>query len=253
MPSAEERFGPRPIVRGGHDVWTGFTDHRGVGVVRIEGKLRTVQRAAWEFAHGPLPPGARVNSCAKERACVRVEHLSLTHPTSASDKPAGVSQRRPRGTGSIRELRAGVWQVAVTAGSTSAGNPIRRYATVHGDRDDAETALAEFAAGIRRDLGDLRVYELVGRYLRANDSGSPSFERDCDVLDGVIEPAFGEHLAVKLTDGDVERALAPVYRAHGPEVTRCALGLTRDAYCWAHVQGWTDLDPTAGLTLRSIR
>ena len=30
-------------------------------------------------------------------------------------------------------------------------------------------------------------------------------------------------------------------------------GLTRDAYRWARLQGWTNLDPTAGLTLRTIR
>ena len=151
-------------------------------------------------------------------------------------------------------MHAGVWQIAVTAGASSDSRPLRRCATVHGDRSDAETALAALAAGVRHDLGDLRVRELVGRYLRANhDRASPGFARDRDVLDTIIDPAFGEHLAVELTDADIEAALTPVYGLHGPEITRLALGLTRDAYRWARRQGWTDLDPTAGLTLRTIR
>ena len=72
VPSADERFRAKVGRRDGHEVWTGSVDARGVGMVRIDGKLRTVQRAAWEFAYGPLPHGARVNSCAVERACASI-------------------------------------------------------------------------------------------------------------------------------------------------------------------------------------
>ncbi|HVM54303.1 MAG TPA: hypothetical protein VM262_14010, partial [Acidimicrobiales bacterium] len=65
MPSPEERFRAKVKRRGGHEVWTGSRDSRGVGMVRIDGKLRTVQRATWEFAHGPLPAGVRVNTCTR--------------------------------------------------------------------------------------------------------------------------------------------------------------------------------------------
>src|SRR5437016_3166310 len=106
MPSAEERFRAKVQRRGGHEVWTGSVDHRGVGMVRIDGKLRTVQRAAWEFAYEPLPHTARVNSCAGERACVRIEHLSLTPSTGTPRPPTGT--RRPKGTGSIRAVQTGV-------------------------------------------------------------------------------------------------------------------------------------------------
>jgi len=254
VPSAADRFRAKVRRRGSHDVWTGFTDHRGVGMVRIDGKLRTVQRAAWEFANGPLPAGARVNSCGGKRACVRVDHLSLASSPADADQPPTMLKRRRRGAGSIRELRAGVWQVTVTEGSTSGGKPLRHYAAVHGDRHDAETALVAMAARIRHDLGDLRVRELLGRYLHANhDPTSPAFERERDALHRIIDPAFGEVLAVELTDGDIERALTPVYRQHGPDITRLALGLIRDAYRWARQQRWTDLDPAAGLTLRTIR
>src|SRR3989442_2846106 len=112
MPSAEERFRAKVARRRGHDVWTGSVDHRGVGMVRIDGKLRTVQRAAWEFAYGPLPAGARVNTCASERACVRIEHLSMSPATTTAHVAIG-GARRPKGSGSVRELRPGVWQVVV--------------------------------------------------------------------------------------------------------------------------------------------
>ena len=61
-------------------------------MVRINGKLRTVQRAAWEFAHGALPAGVRVNS----------------------------------GAGSVPELHRGAWQLAITDGSTPDGRSQRR-------------------------------------------------------------------------------------------------------------------------------
>src|SRR5688572_28325401 len=126
MPSAEERFRAKVERRGGHDVWTGSRDERGVGMVRIDGKLRTVQRAAWEFAHGPLEPVVRVNTCAVERACVTVALLSLS-PRAAT--PPTTARRRRRGTGSLREVRPNVWEIAITDGSSS--GRARRFVTVH--------------------------------------------------------------------------------------------------------------------------
>jgi AcrR family transcriptional regulator len=74
------RFRARVERRGEHRVWTGARTATGTGVVRIGGRLRTVQRAAWEFANGPLPTGARVRACPEEKACVRIGHLRLARP-----------------------------------------------------------------------------------------------------------------------------------------------------------------------------
>lgn len=49
MPSAQERFRAKDVRRGGHDVWTGAADGRGVGLVRIDGKLRTNRRLTADF------------------------------------------------------------------------------------------------------------------------------------------------------------------------------------------------------------
>ena len=143
-----------------------------------------------------------------------------------------------------------MWQLAVAGDGPST----RRYRTFHGNADDAAIALDSLATDVRRDVGDLRVRELIGRYLYAeHDRSSPAFERDQRLLHDIVEPAYGDRLAVELIDVDIEAALTPVYGLHGPEITRLAFGLTRDAYRWARRQGWIDLDPTAGLTLRTIR
>lgn len=253
MPSAEERFRAKVARRRGHEVWTGSLDHRGVGMVRIDGKLRTVQRAAWEFAYGPLPEGARVNTCAGERACVRIEHLSVS-PTTVAAHPPISGTRRAKGAGSLRELRPGVWEVSIADGKQLGGRPRRRSATVTGNRADAERAIAGLAGAVRRELGDLRVRELVGRWLEFQRTGrhARGVERDRHSLHDVIEPAVGDTLAADLSPADVEHAFRTVYHSLGADQTRLALGLLRDAYQWAIQQRWSDTNPTASITIRTL-
>ncbi len=254
MASAEERFRAKVEHRRDHDVWVGSTDHRGVGMVRIDGRLRTVQRAAWEFAHGPLPASTRVHTCAGERACVRLGHLSTTGDAKAPPRvPSPSSARRPKGRGSLREVRPGVWQIVVTDGRGPNGRLRRRSTTIYGDRDDAERASAGLASRVRRDLGDLRVRELVGRLIeeRARE-GERGVDRDRLALHEVVEPALGDFLAADVAPDEIERALSPVYRRLGVDETRLVLGLVRDAYRWAIQQGWCAEDPTAGLSIRSL-
>lgn len=249
MPSPEERFRAKVITRDGHDIWTGATDHRGVGMVRINGKLRTAQRAAWEFAHGPLPQGARVNSCATQRACVRLDHLSLAGSHTPHPPPA--HQRRQKGTGSIRPVRPGVWEIVTAQGKTDDGRPRRRSLTIHGTRHDAETAAAALAATTRRELGDLRVRELIGRHL-AQRGHDASLERDRRILYDLIDPSFGDVLAAELDPSVVDHHLRGIYHAVGSADTKFALSLLRSAYQWATRQRWCKKDPTAGITIRSI-
>jgi len=127
--------------------------------------------------------------------------------------------------------------------------------TVSGDRAAAEQAVAALAAAVRRDLGDLRVRELVGRWLEFQPSTggcAAGVERDRRVLHDVIEPAVGDALAVDLSAEDVERSFRPVYHSLGADQTRLALGLVRDAYRWAFKERWCDADPTAGITIRTL-
>lgn len=247
MPSSEERFQAKVKRRAGHDVWTGSTDHRGVGMVRIDGKLKTVQRAAWEFAYGPVDAGVRVNTCAVERACVTIAHLSLS-PAAAIP----VSRRRRRGTGSVREVRPGTWEINVTDG-TSAGRRRRRAMTVHGDRRDAETQLDRLGTLLARDdLGDLRIRELVGRYLEDLDGPTArGRNRDRALLADILDPALGSEIAAIASPVQIQRALEN-YAATGPPLpdVRDALRLLRRSYRWAATRSLHHKDPTADIDTR---
>jgi hypothetical protein len=248
VPSAEERFRAKVKHRGGHDIWTGSRDHRGVGMVRIDGKLRTAQRAAWEFAHGPVEAGARVNTCAVDRACVAVSHLSLS--PAAATEPTTVRRRR-RGTGSVRELRPGAWEIAFTIDPPIDGRAPRRHMTVEGDRDDAVAELERIRSLLARDdLGDLRIRELVGRYLDDLHRG-PAATGDHDLLHDILEPALGSEIAALATTGHIHQALDNQAK-HGaplPDV-RDALRLVRASYRWAIARRLHDEDPTADIDTR---
>ena len=247
MPSSEERFQAKVKRRGGHDVWIGSTDQRGVGMVRIDGKLKTVQRAAWEFAYGPVDAGVRVNTCAVERACVTVAHLSLS-PTAA--KP--VARRRRRGTGSLREVRPEVWEITVADGA-SAGRRRRRVVTMHGSRRDAEAELDRVRTLLARDdLGDLRIRELVGRYLEDLDGPTPrSRNRDRELLDDILDPALGNEIAAIASPGHIQRALEDIAATGRPlPDVRDALRLLRRSYQWANTRRLHDDDPTKNIDTR---
>lgn len=250
MPSAAERFWAKVDRGNDHDLWTGARDQRGVGMVRINGKLRTVQRAAWELANGPLPDGARVQTCAAERACVRLEHLTVEGTTTpqAVDTPR---RRRRRGSGSIRQLHPGVWKLTVPD-DTAPSSGRRRYLTVRGTRHDANTAMHTLLlATTRSDLGDLRVRELVARYLDTVTNTTNTAEHG--LLHEVIEPTFGPELAAVITAADIHDALRATIRDGTPPDTAWrALRLLRAAYGWAAARRWCKHNPTDGLTRRSL-
>lgn len=219
-------------------------------MVRIDGTLRTVQRAAWEFAYGPLGAGVRVNTCASERACVTVEHLSLS-PTP----PRASSSRRRRGTGSLREVSPGVWELTVTDGRRPTGAALRRTMRVHGDRDAASASLAAFVdANARDSLGDLRVAELVTRYLDwLADGDSNTVTAGHAVAQAMILPAIGDGLAAMLTPVQTENSLRAEFRNGATAADlRAAISLLRRSYRWAQRCGWCADDPTVGLTVRAI-
>jgi hypothetical protein len=70
---------------------------------------------------------------------VCVEHLTIAPPRP---RPRSVKRgRRPRGDGSMREIRAGVWKITVT---TEPGRRMSR--TIAGDRSHAARVLARLAA-----------------------------------------------------------------------------------------------------------
>ncbi len=140
--------------------------------MRVEGKLTTASRWAWELANGPLPSDARVLSCPDEPACVRIEHLRLDVPRSTSPRP-NTSQRGRQGGGSLREVRPGIWELAVSAGRFADGTPRRLFKSVHANgKREAVAELAGFVTEVQqahqaetKELRDLTVDEAVERFL----------------------------------------------------------------------------------------
>ena len=249
MDEREARFRAKVERRDGHDLWTGATDAKGTGLVRIDGRLRTVQRAAWEFAHGPLAPGERVLACPGEKACVRIDHLRL----APKRQPLHAGRRR-RGTGSMREVRPGVWRVTVSDGPGSEGRPRRRHRKVHGDEHDALEALTFLAETTNEPtrLGDLRVRELVDRYLcwLAPDRNVARLRQLANTR---LEPAIGLEYAALVDGALVDQAFKRLH-AEGTrkDEIRATYRLLHDTYAWARRRRWTKLDPLHDLTLKDV-
>jgi integrase len=173
MPSLAERFEAKIDRTGEHHIWMGARLKDGSGQLKVGGRVTTARRVAWELSHGPLPAGIEVRACPDEPACVQVEHLSVRGEPTADSRPA----RAPRGSGSKKEVRPGVWKLTVTAGHYADGSARRLHRTVRaGSETDATRELAAFVAEVR-----------IGRL--------PERRQDRDIrLDEAIEQFLTEHL-----------------------------------------------------------
>ena len=171
----------RQVDRSGeHHRWLGSTNpERGTGRIRVNKVQMTSHRVAWELANGPLPSNARVLACTADPACVRLDHLRLEGATESSQ----THQRRARkGTGSMRLIRPGTWELRVTVGRWEDGRPrtLNRRVSAKSEAE-ASSCLVAFVdearraqlAGSRHE-GDITVDEAVGRFLTeylANEKG----------------------------------------------------------------------------------
>lgn len=77
-----ERFEAKVDRSGEHHLWTGARLADGSGAIKVDGKLTTAKRVAWELEYGPLSARAQVVSCPVEPSCVRVDHLSVRNVKS---------------------------------------------------------------------------------------------------------------------------------------------------------------------------
>lgn len=253
MDVREKRFRAKVEDRGDHELWTGAVDASGTGLVRIDGKLRTVQRAAWEFAHGALSPGQRVLACSDEQACVRLEHLQVTR----SGVPVGPSVRRRRGGGSMHQVRAGVWKLTVSDGTGPDGTVRRRHLTVQGTSADARARLANLAEttdGPTR-LGDMRVRELVDRYITWLDGGrdDEGVQLLRKLAEEILEPAMGHQYAALIDGSAVAKLLREHHNSGGAVVeVRELHELLAATYRWAESRRWTTLKPTTDVSVNDV-
>jgi hypothetical protein len=143
---------------------------RGTGRIKVNKAVVTSHRVAWELAHGSLPPKALVLACRVNPACVCPDHLRLE--CVAEINPTRRTRAR-KGTGSMRLIRPGTWELRVTIGRWEDGRPrtLNRTVSANGEAEAAaqlvafvdELSRAQFPD--TRDDRDLAVDEAIERFL----------------------------------------------------------------------------------------
>ena len=149
-----DRFRAKTLERDGHLVWTGATNAVGVGVLKVDGRMTTARRAAWELEHGKLMASARVTLLCDEPSCVLVEHLAIAtkgdRPEAAREAPDRRS-RRAKGAGSVRARGDGVWELAVSQGADERGRQSRVRKTFRGSKAAATKELARLVVEVQTE------------------------------------------------------------------------------------------------------
>lgn len=256
--SQQHRFEKFVDRQGEHHLWTGATRPGvGTGRFRIDGKEVPAHRVAWELANGALESGARVLPCPDEPACVRVEHLR--DPGGDGGKP---KRRGRKGAGSMRQVRAGTWQLAAPVG-TANGVTQRAYRTVRADSADAAArALAAFVAELQQagpapdpDRRDLTVDEAMAKFLDEHLAGEKGREERTiteyrRVHDRWFSPEIGQRRVRDVDEAVLDRAFGKM-RAAG--LSRSRLNLARSLYApffrWARSRRIITRNPMAEFQL----
>lgn len=76
----EGRFWSKVDKSGECWLWTGGTNPKGYGKIKINGKWQLAHRVAYELQVGPIPPGLFACHHCDTPLCVRPEHLFLGTP-----------------------------------------------------------------------------------------------------------------------------------------------------------------------------
>lgn len=95
-------------------VWTGTKTHDGYGRLRVEGKMASVHRYAWERVHGPIPDGLVIDHKCHVRSCCNVAHLRTVTRKQNMENPSGTRTNNTSGHANVYWHKAkGKWYVAV--------------------------------------------------------------------------------------------------------------------------------------------
>jgi integrase len=193
----QDRFDKFVDRSGEHHIWLGATrPDVGTGRFKVNGKPLPAHQVAWALAHGALRDGERIEPCPEVPACVRVDHLQSNVATPTT-RP-----RSRRGSGSIRDLGDGLWELAVPAGNYEDGSRRREYRRVQAqNRREATAHLGAFAAEV-------------------GEQGSTRKKADRSItFDDAVEQFLTEHLAGELgreakTVSDYRRLHAKWFAPH---------------------------------------
>lgn len=246
MASIRERFEAKVDRTGEHHLWCGYIAPDGTAQIRVDGRLTTARRLAWELAQGPLPHGINIAGCVDEPRCVRVEHLAVGRRPRPPDT-APPRRRALRGAGSVQEIRPGVWKVTI---ATARG---RRARTIHGTHADASTALDKLFEENHGPAASLNA--LAARYLAhatASGRAPDTIRRYRELWRDWLAPSIGATRPHELHPAQIEATLAAM-SDHGLSASsiRQAASLLARAYDWAQDTGPANYNPALASRLPS--
>lgn len=110
----EESFAARTSWVNGCLLWTGYTDKKGYGQLRVGDKMKFTHRYAWERVNGPIPAGMKIDHqhhC--NPACCNVEHLRLVTNQQNTWNRSGATSDNVSGFRNVARHGRG-WRVVVT-------------------------------------------------------------------------------------------------------------------------------------------
>lgn len=214
MPKAAVPFWERVVRQDGDGCWrwTGAKDRNGYGSVWWEGKSRQAHVVAYGLTHGQLSAGSTVSQRCAVHDCCRPEHLievPSVRPVPRSSPPAdalsvvsalgpGSKARRSYGSGGLRQIRPGVWELRVATGGTNrfTGKYGEISRTFTGTKLQAEAELDRLRSSARS----------------ARNRAVPNATTD-DLLD-----AYVEWLGRQVTLG--VKSPNTVYKSYGPKIRK---------------------------------
>lgn len=100
-----------PLLWSSCVVWTGATDRKGYGSLRVDGRTVYAHRYAWEREHGPVPDTMEVDHMCFERSCCNVDHLRVATRQQNMQNRSGSNLGRDLPRGVTRHRRRYVAQV----------------------------------------------------------------------------------------------------------------------------------------------
>lgn len=169
--------------------------------------------------------------------------------------PSGMTNRC-RGSGSLRERQPGVWELRVALGpDLVSGRSLVRSVTVRGDRDDAQAALARWAAQAdavragRRAAPGIAVADLLDRWVAAPHGWRPATVVGyLSVVRALRTDSIGSRRASQVAP-PVLRAAAQGWDAAGvsPATIASRVRCLRSAFGWAYREGILDAPPLRGM------
>ncbi|MGH9179395.1 MAG: hypothetical protein ACRD0N_12685 [Acidimicrobiales bacterium] len=254
-----DRFDALVDRSGEHHLWKGAVNpQRGTGRLKVAGRQVTADRHAWELARGPLPATAKVRACPEEPACVRLDHLTVE---GAALRTRPVARAR-KGSGSVREVRPGVWKLSVTAPREDRGSArrVHRVVNVRTARE-ATDELASFEAEVRSsgrppaEAASLRFDEAEERFLTEH-LGDEKGREDKTIWGyrAVHHKWFAPHIGARLVRDIDEATLDRLFgRMRLAGLSRSSLNQAKSLYMpffsWARQRGLTRRNPMAEFQL----